>query len=249
MNKRVKIMIIAIFVIIVLLLASYLNAVGQNYIIQITDTSELYQLSDAYIYFGRENCPSCELFLPLLEEVTKEEKIQIYYFDTNYFRDNSLLTETELQAVFEEYRVEEVPVIISVKAGEVNGAYGATFTLEQADNIKKDIREFLSGPQNLAEYVPQYTVLIILLFVSFLTLFSALYFTKRHVSQNVILILRLSAVSVISLLLLFVIPTLEYIEQKRLSVMPVMGIVFVISVCASVATLVVSMKVSVNKEK
>ena len=131
--------------IIVIALFWYAKYANTEYIVKINDTAHFNSITDGYIYFGRETCPSCELFLPLLEEVAKEQKVIVYYFDTNHFRNNALLSEDEMSAILTKYKIEEVPVIVNVIAGEVDSLYGATFSIDQVDNIKKDIRNFFSN--------------------------------------------------------------------------------------------------------
>lgn len=235
MSQNWKIVVIIVAFLVILSTILYVQSISQNYIVRLTDPSELTDLSNAFVYFGRENCPSCELFFPLLEKVSSNERIEVYYFDTNYFRDHALLTETELQAILTEYRVEEVPVIILIEDGKVTGAYGANFTIEQADNIQKDILEFLTYSEKPAKYIPQYTVLLVLCLMSVITMLvpSFCIITKRKLSQKTMFSLRLMSTSVLIMLLTFVSPTLNYISNNQLSLMPIMGVIFFISILFS----------------
>ena len=250
MSRNWKIIAIIVVVLVVLSTILYVQSISQNYIVRLTDPSELTDLSNAFVYFGRENCPSCELFFPLLEKVSSNERIEVYYFDTNYFRDHALLTETELQAILTEYRVEEVPVIVLIEEGKVTGAYGANFTIDQAENIQKDIFEFLTYSEKPAKYIPQYTVLLILCLISVITVLvpSFCIITKRKLSPKFQFLIRLMATSVLFMLLAFVGPTMNYLRNNQLSLMPIMGVVFFISIIfLTISHIILSKKTPLQK--
>jgi len=78
----------------------YLDAQNKEYIINIENADMFFDITDGFVYFGRDTCPSCELFLPLLMEVAKDENKQVYYFNTGYFRVNNLLIRRRITTDF-----------------------------------------------------------------------------------------------------------------------------------------------------
>lgn len=73
------------------------------------------------------------------------ENLTVYYFDTGYFRANSLLSESELQEIFSDYQVLSVPIVIKINDGQTVDTYYPKFN-EQRDNteeIQESIRNFL----------------------------------------------------------------------------------------------------------
>lgn len=250
MSQNWKIVAIIVAILVVLSTILYVQSISQNYVVRLTDPSELTDLSNAFVYFGRENCPGCELFFPLLEKVSSNERIEVYYFDTNYFRDHALLTETELQAILTEYRVEEVPVIVLIEDGKVTGAYGANFTMEQADNIQKDILEFLTYSEKPAKYIPQYTVLLVLCLMSVITMLvpSFCIIAKRKLSQSIVFSLKIISTSVLFLIVTLLVPTLHYINNNQLSIMPIMGVIFFVSILFSIISHIILSKKTLSQE-
>lgn len=75
-----------------------------------------------YIYFGRDDCPGCQEFLPDLEKVIYEKKVPVYYVDTN-------IKNKQLEELLSEYNIEYVPTLMKVEERK-----GITFNLEK-DNL------------------------------------------------------------------------------------------------------------------
>lgn len=85
------------------------------------------------------------MFFPILSEILSEEDITVYYFDTGYFRENSILSENELQEIFSDYQVVSVPMMVEVCDGQVVNTYFPKFN-EQRNNtaeIRESIRDFI----------------------------------------------------------------------------------------------------------
>lgn len=119
-------------------------AIDDTQIVKIERDADLFDIDDGYVYFGRETCSSCIAFLPILTEVANDQGITVYYFDTGYFRGNSLLSEEELQTIFTDYQVLSVPIVVEMRDGEPCSTLIPKFN-EQKDNtsdIKESIKTF-----------------------------------------------------------------------------------------------------------
>lgn len=70
------------------------------------------------------------------------------YFDTGYFRENDLLSETELQTIFTDYQITSVPMIIVLRKGQLYDSFRPNFNEERDNTI--EIRE------NIKLFIEQY---------------------------------------------------------------------------------------------
>ncbi|MDD3393231.1 MAG: thioredoxin family protein [Anaerotignum sp.] len=112
---------------------------------RIESADNFFSIDDGFVYFGRETCSTCKSFLPILTEVTSDENIMMNYFDTGYFRENALLSESELQKIFTDYQVSSVPIVIEIRDGQLYDTFTPEFN-EQRDNtteVKESIKTFL----------------------------------------------------------------------------------------------------------
>lgn len=107
------------------------------------------------VYYGRANCPWCQRAVPVLNEAAKEEGITVYYVDVDSAMDNEgviLLNSEEGREVYDDLvscivstftqKDEEgnpsfqIPLVISVKNGEIQGSHLSLvddFTLTDAN--------------------------------------------------------------------------------------------------------------------
>jgi thiol-disulfide isomerase/thioredoxin len=118
--------------------------VGQ--IVRIESADEFFGIDNGIVYFARENCAYCNSFFPILEEISCTENIMVSYFDTGYFRDNSLLAESELQTIFADYQVFSVPMVLAIRNGQLHDSFSPNFN-DQRDNtteVKDGIQAFLA---------------------------------------------------------------------------------------------------------
>ena len=116
-----------------------------SYIIRIKNADMFFDIVDGFVYFGRDTCPVCYRFMPILFDVVNEEQIQVFYFDTVYFRNHSLLTNDELQSIFADYQITHVPIIIRLTDGQLDSSFTPAFS-DDEDNInivKNSTRDFL----------------------------------------------------------------------------------------------------------
>lgn len=68
--------------------------------------------SDSLLYFGRESCPFCKEFVPVLKEALDyySPPFTVYYFDTENSQNNN-----EIQEIMKKYNVEGVPTSVYLK--------------------------------------------------------------------------------------------------------------------------------------
>ncbi len=91
----------------------------------VTTLEAAYGLTDGYIYFGRPSCPSCELFLPVMELAANNRSLQIHYFNSDYFRSETDISDDALMEVFDHFGVVHVPLLLYLEDGAVVEAFGA----------------------------------------------------------------------------------------------------------------------------
>ncbi len=102
---------------------------------------EILDYSEIIVYFGRPTCPICNKVTPILEEVLKNEKKEIYYFNTDEWRDND-----KFETILNFYGIEGVPSIINIKKDksfEKLNLYENITEIEDVNKIKNRIKEFL----------------------------------------------------------------------------------------------------------
>ena len=71
-----------------------------------------------YIYFGRPTCVSCVEFASYLEKYLDESGWVVYYFDTEYWKDNP-----RYDLILEKYQVATVPLLVETMDGEFRSYY------------------------------------------------------------------------------------------------------------------------------
>ncbi|KXG77106.1 hypothetical protein AN619_06360 [Thermotalea metallivorans] len=243
-----KIAIVGFFIIVIILVSFYLKSLSDEYVIDIKDANTFYEISDGYVYFGRPTCPSCELFKPLLTEVANKEKVQVYYFNTDYFRDNSLLTEEELREIFEKYKIEQVPILIKLVNGSLDSSFGANFVENEAEKIKKEIRDFITFKEFPVEYIPHYSIVIVLFIISTLIILMLFLLRYKIKSINAVFTTSMANISIITILILSIKPILDYIENNHLSGDPRIVALFLMAIVFNLVSLI-NLIVMYNKFK
>lgn len=121
--------------------SEYIQESGQ--ITRIENSDMFRMINTGFVYFGRDTCPFCREFKPLLEKAILQENIEVFYFDTDYFRKNNLLTEEELQDIFREFMIFQVPTLIKVREGLVYDVLTADIRLDEYHIVKNSIRYFI----------------------------------------------------------------------------------------------------------
>lgn len=216
--KYMKWVIVALlFVAVTIATSFYIKSLNEEYILDITDVNAIGALNDEYLYFGRPTCPACELFLPLLEEVASEENVKIYYFNTDYFRNNNLVLEDELQNVFKSYQVEQVPLLIELENGKVVGSLNVDFNEEESAKIKENIRAFINYDEWPVEYIPHYTMIIIMFAVSVIGLLLLLLNIKLK-SKKIAFVIACTNLSITAVVIFSIFWIMSYLNNKNLSI-------------------------------
>lgn len=121
-----------------------------SYVVKIESAHMFFGISDGFVYFGRNTCPFCYRFLPLLYQVANEERIKVFYFDTSHFRDYNLLTNDELQEVFARFQITHVPIVIRLTDGQLYDIFTPPFLAyeDSTSMIKESTRDFLNTKNN-----------------------------------------------------------------------------------------------------
>ncbi|GAA0234530.1 thioredoxin family protein [Metaclostridioides mangenotii] len=66
------------------------------------------------IYFGNEECIFCKKFKPILLDVIDEDNKNIYYFNTEKLRNQSMYSD-----IIESYHIEQIPKLIYLKSNKL----------------------------------------------------------------------------------------------------------------------------------
>ena len=107
--------------------------------IEIDEIDMLGEIESGYIYFGRPDCPYCNIMEQTLFDVLNELNLEIYYFETSKFRDNENFDE-----ILNNYLVQYVPTLIYKKNSEI-----IIFNIEDEaffdeSNLKAELIKFLN---------------------------------------------------------------------------------------------------------
>lgn len=243
LNKK-KLIIVMFFLVLILLINYYINSLNKQYIINIKDMTIFKELSNEFIYFGRPTYPNCEQFKLLLEEVVKEENKQVYYFDIDYFRNNSIINDNELNEIFEKYSINEIPAIIKLKDDLLDGLFsGNILNEEKTDKIKEEVREFITYELFPQKYITHYTIIIILFIFSIL-----LFLFKNRLSKtnNVFVILLMVIFSNYIILYLTFQAAVKYIDYNGLSGNPKIMYIIILTIIINFISLV---KLIIDRKK
>lgn len=123
MKKKLSVLLISIIsIVLVIFLAKkyivktpYQKAVANFETVSVEEIEEkLEKGEDFVLYIGRETCPGCVEFVPVLEEVVKTNKLNVLYLDS---------TDTEnkpdVQSFRNKYEIEFVPSIFIYENGDI----------------------------------------------------------------------------------------------------------------------------------
>lgn len=67
-----------------------------------------------FVYIGRDTCPHCAKFAPLLREAIKETNHLVYYYDTAAAREDNV---DKLTENMEKFEITNVPALIKIENG------------------------------------------------------------------------------------------------------------------------------------
>ncbi|EUJ28747.1 Uncharacterised protein [Listeria grayi] len=66
-----------------------------------------------FIYFGRPSCKSCQKALPKLQRIVADERKEVYYYNTDFFRNKAGFSD-----VLAKLNVTNVPYLVKVVNGK-----------------------------------------------------------------------------------------------------------------------------------
>ncbi len=116
MKKRIVVLLVALLTLLSLVACQsqedkYKSQVKAFKKVEVAEiNSMIEEKKDFNLYIGRENCPYCLILAPQLEELVKNEKIEVYYLDT-------VNTTDEMDNFFREYKLEYVPSLLVFSGG------------------------------------------------------------------------------------------------------------------------------------
>lgn len=193
-------------------------------LVKIENSSDFYSITNGFIYFGRDSCPTCEIFRPILEETLVDIKKDIYYFDIDYFREKNILSEEALQEIFKKYDIISIPMVISLKNNEVDEAYGVGFVSEdQKENLNQDLISFLNDENPSVEkvfqtkYLTQYNIYILLFLMSIINLVVVFISKQKNNINYFFRYIILANISICVILILTTKSIINYLDYYILS--------------------------------
>lgn len=101
------------------------NSDNDEEILMLIDGSYLLDFMDkeqtGYIYIGRDSCPHCREFRPVLEDVVKENNLSVFYYDLD--KEKSIDTKN---LVIDKLNLEFVPIVFKFENGHVVDSLSGT---------------------------------------------------------------------------------------------------------------------------
>lgn len=148
--------------------------INSNTKVKVDSFKEFNNIKNGYIYFGREDCPACNIFDPVLNSVAKSNLLKINYVDTNLFRDSNL------DEFLKKFNVTQVPTLIEVHNGKMIGSFeGEAYNEFGKDSLEKDLKLFVSqSPIQLK--VPVHIIITLILNIFIMVLIPITIFSKMN---------------------------------------------------------------------
>ncbi len=115
--------------------------VEKSSLIKLDSLDILKNTTTKIVYFGRDTCPICQIYKPILEEIVNEVDTKVYYFDTDYWR-----AKNEFNDILEYYNIDGIPNLIHINE---DGSFIKQELSEKSkkyDNeelLKKEIKKFI----------------------------------------------------------------------------------------------------------
>lgn len=189
---------------------------------------------DMYVYFGRPTCIDCRNFEKYLLDVLSENNVEIFYFNTDYWRDKE-----GAQEIFSEFEIDTVPQLINIDSeGNIRRYY-----FNEKTDLKDSLEQFLKvGDLKMVRYLgfAEYICLAISI-CNFIAVGFAL--KKKRPIFKIMYLINIFGVVVISNLIVW----MEgwYVDEHNLSGSPV---TFVLNVC-NIVLFIVSSIIAFNCKK
>ena len=111
---------------------------NDNLLIDITRDDLNKKISDNenfFIYIGRPTCPDCKEFKPKLQEILKDVKKQMFYYNTEVPASQK----QELREYLQTFKIESIPCILYIKDGKAIKLYDCQDT-SQIQNFTYDFK-------------------------------------------------------------------------------------------------------------
>jgi thiol-disulfide isomerase/thioredoxin len=223
----------------VIRISAYSHILSAEYVTDITDVASFYEITDGFIYFGRPTCPSCELFLPLLTDIANTERVSVAYFNTDYFRENNLIPEEELQNIFSKYQIIKIPMLVKLVSGGVDSAYGAEFNEDESARVRTQIQEFINYEEYPSKYIPHYAIIIMLFIISMAIVISLIAFSRKIHNQAIAIMLSMVCVAIDVTFVLLISPIMDFVDRHALSVDVKYTIAMLVAFCANIVSIAV----------
>lgn len=90
------------------------------------DYQEVLAQDEAYLYFGRDSCPYCRAFEPLLKQAMADTGATVYHYDTDARKN-----ERNFQDILDTHEVKTVPKLVHLQRGKVVGFVDHTHSQEE----------------------------------------------------------------------------------------------------------------------
>lgn len=126
--------VIILFIGIEKLFYSYENYINTYKSISAKQFINKYSSREHFLYIGRKTCPHCKKFVPKLTVASKNEKIEIFYIDSDKYRKDK-----HFQSLVNKFDVKFVPYLARINSGEVKEVLNIT-----DDTSTSEIKKFLS---------------------------------------------------------------------------------------------------------
>ncbi len=109
--------------------------------ITIEDTLEIINRGTGIIYFGFQECPWCQVYVPILDEVIREKNVdKVYYYNPKDIRENNTKEYQRIITLLGKYMNDDkegnkrlyVPHIFAIRDGKVLGEIKTTPEMAQS---------------------------------------------------------------------------------------------------------------------
>ncbi len=106
------------------------------FLIKVENTDIFKEAGERYFYIGRKTCPTCRDWLPILEEASVANNKEVYYLDTDIWRDKE-----DGKEVITNLEIKSVPTLVKMKDGQLVEKLVVKDEFEEAA-AKTELQEF-----------------------------------------------------------------------------------------------------------
>ena len=166
----------------------YLKSLSSDYFIEIDSISRFEAINNGIIYFGRSSAPDCRRFEPIIRDISREERIKVYYFNTENMRAAENVESSFMQDYLLKYYVESIPTIIVVRAGIVIEVFDEVLYSSYGLPIKANLLTSLLPYKSMSnDVIPYDYVSIGLLCISAFSLIASVFLKKENLRERLYL--------------------------------------------------------------